>query len=68
MKYSEVNGMSVAELKNMVRKKSDEIFELNVKNRLGQVSNPLSVRIARKDLARFLTALSSKKASVNGKK
>lgn len=59
MKVSEFKGMSKDELKNNLRKKTEELYELKVKNRLGQLANPLSIRSLKKDIARVLTVLNS---------
>ncbi len=61
MKYEEVKDLS---LKDLVKKKNGlriEMATAKMKNSLGQVSNPLSIRGMRKDLARIEMALTHKK-------
>lgn len=59
MKVSEFKGMSKDDLKNNLRKKTEELYELKVKNKLGQLANPLQIRGLKKDIARVLTVLNS---------
>lgn len=59
MKVSEFKGMSKDELKNNLRKKTEELYELKVKNKLGQLANPLSIRLLKKDIARVLTVMNT---------
>jgi large subunit ribosomal protein L29 len=62
MKFSEVRGMSVDELRKKHREVRDGLFQLRMKNKLGQVGNPLEIRHLRRDLARVKTALNQKLA------
>lgn len=62
MKFEEVRGMSVDELKKKLRELRGELFELSMKNKLGQVGNPVQIRFMRRDVARVKTALSQKLA------
>ena len=62
MDFKEVKGMSVDELKKKQREVRNNLFELRMKNKLGQVANPLQIRHVRRDLARLKTALSQKLA------
>mgnify|MGYP006077501723 FL=1 len=59
MKVSEFKGMSKDELKKNLSKKTEELYELKVKNKLGQLANPLQIRGLKKDIARVLTVLNS---------
>jgi large subunit ribosomal protein L29 len=61
MKVTEFKGMSKDELKNNLRKKTEELYELKVKNKLGQLANPLTIRAIKKDIARVLTVLNANK-------
>ncbi|MBL7544405.1 MAG: 50S ribosomal protein L29 [Bdellovibrionaceae bacterium] len=61
MKASEFKGMSKDELKNNLRKKTEELYELKVKNKLGQLANPLTIRLLKKDIARVLTVINATK-------
>ena len=57
MKVAEFKNMSKGELKSVLKKKTEELYELKVKNRLGQLANPLTIRWAKKDIARVLTVM-----------
>ncbi len=57
MKYTDIKGMSVAELKKKKVSITQDLFDMKIKNQLGQLSNPVQIRETRKDLARINTAL-----------
>ena len=59
MKFSEVSSLGLEDLQ---KKKADlvqELFVSKMKNRMGQLAQPLQVRFLRKDLARVETAMTS---------
>lgn len=60
MKFAEVKDLSVAELKKKKAQMSSKLFELRLKNSVGQVSNPLEIRAMKRDLARIATAIAAK--------
>jgi large subunit ribosomal protein L29 len=60
MKYNEIKDMSVAELKKKRSVLSDQLFEVRMKNSIGQLTNPLVIRQLRKDIARINTAIVGK--------
>lgn len=60
MKYNEIKDMSVAELKKKRSVLSDQLFEVRMKNSIGQLTNPLLIRQLRKDIARINTAIVGK--------
>ena len=60
MKFSDVAQMNVDELKKKKSGMTQELFEARLKNKLGQLGNPLQIRHLRRDLARINTALSAK--------
>lgn len=60
MKYNEIKDMSVAELKKKRGVLSDQLFEVRMKNSIGQLTNPLVIRQLRKDIARINTAIVGK--------
>ena len=62
MKFEEIRNLTVEELRKKVSEMKDELFQLKMKNQLGQLGNPLEVRGMRKDLARVKTALTQKLA------
>lgn len=61
MKYSEIQSLSVGDLAKKKRELAGEIFNLRMKNSIGQASNPLMIRSMRRDLARVNAAISEKK-------
>lgn len=63
MKVEEFKNLSKDELKSVLKKKTEELYELKVKNRLGQLANPLTIRFAKKDIARILTVLTANRAN-----
>ncbi len=60
MKYAEIKDMSVAELKKKRGALSEQLFEIKMKNSIGQLSNPLTIRQLRRDIARINTAIVGK--------
>lgn len=62
MKFSDIQDLTVEELRKREKTTSVELFETKMKHNLGQISNPLKIRGMRRDLARIKTALTSKLA------
>jgi len=60
MKFSDIGGMSVDELKKKNAQLGDELFQLKMKNLMGQLSNPLQIRATRRSIAKIATALNQK--------
>lgn len=60
MNYTEIKDLTVDELVKRKAKTTEELFIAKMKHSLGQLSNPLEIRAARRDLARVNTALGSK--------
>ncbi|MCK6599183.1 MAG: 50S ribosomal protein L29 [Bdellovibrionaceae bacterium] len=61
MNYSDLNNLGLKELKKELETLNAELYELRIKNKLGQLSNPLKIRVVKKDIARLNTAITSKK-------
>ncbi len=61
MKYTDIKDLSQSELKKKKQTMTKELFEMNMKNSLGQLSNPVQIRFLRKDLARVNTAMNAVK-------
>jgi large subunit ribosomal protein L29 len=57
MKYADVSGLSEKELLKKQRELRQGMFEANMKNALGQLTNPMTIREMRRDVARIKTAL-----------
>jgi large subunit ribosomal protein L29 len=62
MEMKEVKNLSAKELTKKVWDLKKDLFDLRMKNSLGQLSNPLQIRFLRKDIARVLNVLGSKKS------
>ncbi len=62
MKFSEVENKSATELIKQKNELSTKLFDLKMKNTLGQLASPHQVRNMRRDIARINTALVRKAA------
>ena len=63
MKARELRELSPAELKEKIAGFQEELFNLRFQQKMGQLSNPLRIRIVRRDIARATTLLHQKKAA-----
>ncbi len=61
MKTHELRQLGLKELAEKAASLEEEIFNLRFQAKLGQLSNPLRLRIVRKDIARTKTVLTEKK-------
>lgn len=62
MKYEEIKDLSVVELKKKRADLTNELFQAKMKNSIGQLSNPLSIRTIRRSIAKINTAIVKKVA------
>lgn len=62
MKYLEIKDLTVEELRKRLKGMKEDLFESKMKQSLGQLADPVSIRKKRRDLARVLTALNAKLA------
>lgn len=62
MKFTEIKDLSLPELKKKKAVVSEELFNARMKNSLGQLSNPIQIRMLRKDIARLNTVIVRKEA------
>ena len=60
MKFKDVVEMPVEELRKKANELKKNIFEMRMKNALGQLNNPVQLRTLRKDVAQVMTALNQK--------
>ena len=60
MKFSDVKELSAIELNKKIRETKEKMFESKMKNSMGQMTNPVSIRGLRRDVARLKTVLTSK--------
>jgi len=63
MNYADIVGLSEKELLKQSKELRLKMFEARMKNAMGQLTNPMEIRAARRDVARIKLALSSKKPS-----
>ena len=71
MKFSEISGLNEKELWLKMSQLKRELFDARIQLKMKRLSNPLSVRFTKRDIARVLTALSAlknKKLDVSEKK
>lgn len=68
MKYADVAGLSEKELLKKTSELRERMFEARMKNSLGQLANPMSIREMRRDLARLQTALTVNRKTQTGSK
>lgn len=61
MKFSDMQSLSTADLAKKRKELAAEMFNLKMKNSIGQANNPLMIRYLRRDIARINTVLTSKK-------
>ena len=59
-KFDKVKDLSNDELKNKLKEIKQNLFDSAMKNSMGQLTNPLSIRHARREFARVRTAISQK--------
>ncbi|WP_456381436.1 50S ribosomal protein L29 [Hydrogenimonas sp.] len=61
MKYTEISDKSREELEKMLKEKKMELFELKLKLKTMQLTNPNEIRACRRDIARIKTAINAQK-------
>lgn len=59
MKFEDIKNLSATELRKKIRDTKTSLFEAKMKNAMGQMTNPISIRYMRKDIARLKTALTA---------
>jgi large subunit ribosomal protein L29 len=62
-KAYELRELSAEDLESLEREKAEELMHLRMKLKLRQIDNALSIRMARRELARIKTALHEKRTS-----
>ena len=62
MKFSDIENKSVTELIKQKNELSTKLFDLKMKNTLGQLASPHQIRNVRRDIAKINTALVRKAA------
>lgn len=61
MKFTDIKDLAETELLKKQKSLAGDLFELKMKNELGQLGNPLKIRSLRRELARVKTALAAKR-------
>ena len=61
MKMKELNDLTTAELEQKLKEFGEKMLELRSQNVLGQLKNPLQIRLIKKDIARIKTIINSQK-------
>lgn len=62
MKFSDIENKSVTELIKQKNELAAKLFDLKMKNTLGQIASPHQIRTVRRDIARINTAIVRKAA------
>jgi large subunit ribosomal protein L29 len=57
MKAQEIREMSAAEIREKIESWEEELFNLRFQSKLGQLGNPLRMKMVRRDIARAKTIL-----------
>lgn len=68
MKAKEIRELSNEEMIKKIDQSEEELFNLRFQAKMGQLANPLQLRLIRKDIARINTILKEKKATAEVKK
>ena len=68
MKAQEIRDLTSEEIKNKIDAWEEELFNLRFQARLGQLANPLQLRLIKRDIARAKTILKQINDSENEKK
>ena len=63
MKVKEIRDLSAEEIAKKVDSWEEELFNLRFQARMGQLSNPLQLRMVRRDIARAKTVLLQMKSA-----
>ena len=62
MKAKEIRERSDDELRKTLSDLEEQLFKLRFQKSTGQIENPIKIREVRKDIARVLTVMSSRRA------
>ena len=63
MKVKEIRDLSAEEIAKKVDSWEEELFNLRFQARMGQLANPLQLRMVRRDIARAKTVLRQMEAT-----
>jgi large subunit ribosomal protein L29 len=60
MKFADIKNLSNVDLNKKIREVKEKLFEAKMKNSMGQLTNPVSIRVMRREIASLKTALTLK--------
>ncbi|MCM2353041.1 MAG: 50S ribosomal protein L29 [Pseudobdellovibrio sp.] len=60
MKFADIENKSLKELIKQKQDLTSQLFEMKMKNSLGQLANPVQIRVVRKNIAQINTAIVKK--------
>jgi large subunit ribosomal protein L29 len=60
MKFTDIESKNMTDLIKQKKELISQLFEMKMKNSLGQLSNPVQIRMVRKNIARLNTAIVKK--------
>lgn len=60
MKFADIENKNVKDLIKQKQELTSQLFEMKMKNSLGQLTNPVQIRMIRKNIARLNTAIVKK--------
>ena len=63
MNSKEIRDLSVTEIETKLREIREQLLQLRLRKQTGQVEKTHEIRVLRKDIARFETILTQKKAA-----
>ncbi len=59
MKFEDIKNLTTVELHKKIRETKLKMFEAKMKNAMGQLTNPISIRMMRREIAQLRTALTA---------
>ncbi|MCJ8276068.1 MAG: 50S ribosomal protein L29 [Bdellovibrionales bacterium] len=59
MKFEDIKDLNIVELQKKIRETKEKMFEARMKNAMGQMTNPISIREMRRDIAKLRTAMTA---------
>ena len=61
MKFEDIKDLSQIELKKRINQRKNDLFQMRMKNYMGELGSPMEIRTARRDIAKMLTAFQESK-------
>ncbi len=61
MNFEDIKNLTPVELQKKIREIKGKMFEARMKNAMGQMTNPISIRHMRRDIAKLQTAMTANK-------